>query len=86
MDDRIANINYYVQYDLVTLIRQYHTVRRRLPSLVNGSSRAGMVVNTGIYVINIPTVNVTRITIQDNAVSLYNAQSTINLSQCIGWF
>jgi hypothetical protein len=51
--------------DLITLIQQYHTVRSRLSSLVNGSSRAGLVVNTGIYVINIPGVNVTRITIQD---------------------
>lgn len=41
-----------------------------MASLANGSSRAGLLVNTGIYVINIPGLNVTRITIQDNAVFL----------------
>lgn len=75
-----------LQYDLITVLQPYHTVRPRVASLVNGSSRAGLLVNTGIYVINIPGLNVTRITIQDNAVFLYNVQSTINQSYCIGSF
>lgn len=73
------------------MIQQYHTARKRVDSLVGGSSRAGLVVNTGIYVINIPGLNVTRITIQDMLVifvpcKVYSVQSTINQLYCMDAF
>jgi hypothetical protein len=72
------------------MIQQYHTARKRVDSLVGGSSRAGLVVNTGIYVSNIPGLNVTRITIQDSyAVSFSSLVSCTPynplLINCIVW-